>query len=129
MKKYALVLLLIVATFALAQDKPVDWEARCDAKIVEIEAVIEILGPVVTYLTEAFEKNTFTETTTEEWGDAVTQFTYANKYYDLAKSWMKEGKYNKLTFLKLEEAWQYYVKTGVAGLRTKSMVDHELGVE
>lgn len=129
MKKYALIILMILTTFALAQDKPVDWNARCDAKVAEIEALIGILGPVVTYLTEAFEKNTFTETTSEEWGDAVTQFTYANKYYDLAKGWMKDGKYNKRTYLKLEESWQYYVKTGVAGLRAKSMVDHELGVE
>ncbi len=129
MKKYAIIILMILSAFALAQDKPVDWNARCDAKVAEIEGVIEILGPVVTYLTEAFEKNTFTETTTEEWGDAVTQFTLANKYYDQAKGWMKDGKFNKRTYLKLEESWQYYVKTGVAGLRTKSMVDAELGVE
>ena len=39
---------------------------------------------------------------------------------------MASGAYDKKLFLDLEEVWQGLVKTGVAGVRTKSMVDAEL---
>jgi hypothetical protein len=39
---------------------------------------------------------------------------------------MEAGDFDKQLFLDLEETWQLLVKTGVAGVRTKSMVDSEL---
>jgi len=39
---------------------------------------------------------------------------------------MAAGNTDKQLFLDLEEVWQLLVKTGVAGVRTKSMVDAEL---
>ena len=39
---------------------------------------------------------------------------------------MAAGEYDKRLFLDLEQVWQSLVKTGVAGVRTKSMVDSEL---
>jgi hypothetical protein len=125
MKKFLVLILIVFIPFLVAQD--VDWKVKCEGKVAEIEEIIGILNPVVEYLTEAFDKNTFTEITSEEWADAVVQFTHANGNYDKAKAWMVEETYNKKTFLKLEEAWQYYVKTGVAGIRAKGMVDSELG--
>ena len=125
MKKYSILFLIVFIQLLIAQD--VDWKFKCERKVAEVESIIGILNPVVEYLTVAFDNNTFTETTTEEWADAVHQFTQANKKYNSAKEWMEEETYDKKTFLKLEEAWQYYVKTGVAGIRAKGMVDSELG--
>ena len=47
-------------------------------------------------------------------------------FYEDCKKRMAEKKFDKQLFLDLEEAWQVYVKVGVAGLRTKSMIDDDL---
>ena len=39
---------------------------------------------------------------------------------------MAAGQFDKQLFLDLEQVWQILVKTGVAGVRTKSMVDSEM---
>jgi len=128
MKKVIVLCLFLLTAMAWAgEETDVDWKAKCEVKVQEIEGILQTLQPVVDFLTEAFENNEFSDTTTEEWKDAVTQFTTGKTYYEQAKNWMKEGNFNKKTFLKLEESWQYYVKTGVAGLRAKEMVGHELG--
>lgn len=130
MKTTVLVIVLVFSLAVVAGEKEeIDWKVKCEKKVGEVDGVLEILAPVVEFLTESFENNTFSETTTEEWTDAVKQFTSGNKKYEQAKGWLKEGKYEKLTFLKLEEAWQYYVKTGVAGLRAKEMVAQELAAK
>jgi hypothetical protein len=64
--------------------------------------------------------------TLEEWDDTVAQLTRANGIYEEAKAKMEQKKFDKSLFLQLEEAWQIYVKVGVAGVRTKTMVDSEL---
>ena len=50
----------------------------------------------------------------------------ATTLYDSCKERMAAGDYDKQLFLDLEEVWQLLVKTGVAGVRTKSMIDSEL---
>jgi hypothetical protein len=47
--------------------------------------------------------------------------------YDSCKERMAAGENDEALFLDLEEVWQLLVKTGVAGVRTKSMIDSELG--
>lgn len=116
----------LMVGFAFAQGE--DWKAKCEAKVKEIEGVVEIITPVKDFLVEKFTENPkgFSDITTEEWLDTQVQLGAATKVYGKANARMDAGKFDKLTFLKLEETWQLFVKTGVAGLRAKGMVEAEL---
>ncbi len=105
-----------------------DWEARVNNKNAEVIEVLNILNPVAAYLTAAFEQygDKLTERTHEEWDDTVAQLTKATTMYGECNKQMEQKKYDKKLFLKLEESWQTLVKVGVAGVRTKTMVDDEL---
>jgi hypothetical protein len=105
-----------------------DWEAKVHNKNIEVIEVINVINPVAAYITKGFEEygNRFSPTLTEEWGDTQDQLTKAQTLYASCKERMAAGDYDKELFLDLEEVWQLLVKTGVAGVRTKSMVDAEL---
>jgi len=105
-----------------------DWEAKVHNKDIEIIEVLNILNPVAAYLTEGFKQygNRFSPTLEEEWTDTQQQLTKALTQYDDCKKRKEAGKFDKQLFLDMEGAWQLLVKTGVAGVRTKSMMDAEL---
>ncbi len=105
-----------------------DWEVIVHNKEIEIIQVLNILNPVAAYLTEGFKQygSRFSPTLNEEWVDTQAQLTQALDLYSDCKNRKKEGKYDKQLFLDLEGAWQLLVKTGVAGMRAKSMMDAEL---
>ena len=105
-----------------------DWEAKAHNKNIEVVQVINIINPVAAYITKGFEQygDRFSDTLQEDWADTQAQLTTAMKLYDSCKERMASGAYDKKLFLDLEEVWQGLVKTGVAGVRTKSMVDSEL---
>jgi hypothetical protein len=105
-----------------------DWEAKVHNKDIEIIQVLNIINPVAAYITEGFKQygDKFSSTLQEEWGDTQVQLTKALTLYDSCKERRKAGAYDKQLFLDMEEVWQLLVKTGVAGVRTKSMVDSEL---
>jgi hypothetical protein len=105
-----------------------DWEARVHNKNIEVLGVINIINPVAAYIVEGFKLygDSFSPTLHEEWEDTQVQLTAATTLYDSCKERMEAGDYDKQLFLDLEEVWQLLVKTGVAGVRTKSMVDSEL---
>jgi len=105
-----------------------DWEAKVHNKEIEVIQVINILNPVAAYLTEGFKQygNRFSPTLQEEWLDTQDQLTQALGIYGDCKNRKDAGKFNKQLFLDLEGSWQMLVKTGVAGLRAKSMMDDEL---
>ncbi|MCP4567439.1 MAG: hypothetical protein GY841_07655 [FCB group bacterium] len=105
-----------------------DWEAIANNKNAEIVEVLNILNPVAAYLTAAFEQygSKFGEITIEEWTDTQDQLTKASNLYGECKQRMADNKFDKKLFLDLENAWQIFVKVGVAGLRTKTMVDMDL---
>ena len=105
-----------------------DWEAKAHNKEIEVLQVINIINPVAAYITAGFEQygDKFSETLNEEWTDTQVQLTKALTLYEDCKVRKAEGKYDKQLFLDLEEVWQLLVKTGVAGVRTKQMVDAEL---
>lgn len=105
-----------------------DWAAKVNNKEAEVIELINTLNPVAAYLTEAFKQygNKFSPALNEEWHDTQQQLTQGLGLYDDCKKRKGEGQVDKKLFLDLEEAWQLLVKTGVAGLRTKSMVDAEL---
>lgn len=106
-----------------------DWEAKTHNKDVEIIGVLNIINPVATYIVAGFDQygGSFSEVLQEEWADTQVQLTAATTLYDSCKTRMSAGEYDKQLFLDLEEVWQLLVKTGVAGLRTKSMIDAEVG--
>jgi hypothetical protein len=106
-----------------------DWEAKAHNKEIEVIQIINILNPVAAYITVGFEQygDSFSAVLHEEWADTQEQLTKALALYDSCKGRMAAGEYDKQLFLDLEEVWQLLVKTGVAGVRTKSMVDSELG--
>jgi hypothetical protein len=106
-----------------------DWEAKAHNKNIEVVQVINIINPVAAYITKGFEEygDKFSPTLEEEWADTQVQLTAATTLYGSCQERMKAGDYDKQLFLDLEEVWQGLVKTGVAGVRTKSMVDQELG--
>lgn len=128
MKKVFLSIMAVCFLVGLVFAQGEDWKAKCEAKVKEVDGVIEIITPVKDFLVEKFTENPdgFSEIAQEEWGDTQIQLGAASKVYGEAAARMDAGEYDKLTFLKLEEAWQLFVKTGVAGLRTKSMVETEL---
>ena len=105
-----------------------DWEARAHNKNREVIQVINIINPVAAYITKGFEDygDKFSDTLNEEWVDTQHQLTAATTLYGSCKERLAAGEYDKQLFLDLEEVWQLLVKTGVAGVRTKSMVDSEL---
>lgn len=104
-----------------------DWEARVYNKEIEVIQVINIINPVATYITAGFERfgDKFSPTLQEEWADTQAQLGKALSLYDSCKKRKEAGTFDKQHFLDLEEVWQLLVKTGVAGMRTKSMVDSE----
>jgi hypothetical protein len=105
-----------------------DWEAKAHNKNIEVIGVINIINPVAAYIVEGFKQygDSFSPTLHEEWDDTQVQLTQATTLYDSCKERMAAGDYDKKLFLDLEQVWQLLVKTGVAGVRTKSMVDSEL---
>jgi len=105
-----------------------DWEAKAHNKEIEIIQILNIINPIAAYITEGFKQygDRFGPTLQEEWDDTQVQLTKALTLYESCKQQMASGEYDKQLFLDLEEVWQLLVKTGVAGVRTKSMVDAEL---
>jgi len=105
-----------------------DWAAKAHNKNIEVVQVINIINPVAAYITKGFEEygDKFSPTLEEEWADTQVQLTAATTLYGSCQERMKAGEADKQLFLDLEEVWQLLVKTGVAGVRTKSMVDQEL---
>jgi hypothetical protein len=105
-----------------------DWAAKVHNKNIEVIGVINIINPVAAYIVAGFEKagDRFSDTLQEEWADTQVQLTQATTLYESCKERMAAGSNDKQLFLDLEEVWQLLVKTGVAGVRTKSMVDSEL---
>jgi len=106
-----------------------DWEVKAHNKNTEIIGVLNIINPVATYIVAGFDQygSNFSDVLQEEWADTQVQLTAATTLYVSCKERMATGEYNKKLFLDLEEVWQLLVKTGVAGVRTKSMVDAEVG--
>jgi hypothetical protein len=104
-----------------------DWKSRCHNKDIEIIGVLNIINPVAAYITAGFEQygDRFSETLKEEWADTQVQLTAALTLYESCKERRTAGQFDKQLFLDMEEVWQLLVKTGVAGVRTKSMVDSE----
>jgi hypothetical protein len=105
-----------------------DWAAKAHNKNIEVVGVINVINPVAAYIVEGFKQygDSFSPTLHEEWEDTQAQLGMATTLYDDCKARMEAGEHDKQLFLDLEEVWQLLVKTGVAGVRTKSMVDSEL---
>jgi hypothetical protein len=105
-----------------------DWEAKAHNKNNEVLGVLNVINPVATYIIAGFEQygDSFSDVLQEEWVDTQAQLGQATTLYDSCKERMAAGDYDKQLFLDLEQVWQTLVKTGVAGVRTKSMVDSEL---
>ena len=106
-----------------------DWAARVHNKNIEVLEIINIINPIAAYITVGFNQygDSFSPTLQEEWEDTQAQLGQAMTLYDSCKERMAAGEYDEALFLDLEEVWQLLVKTGVAGVRTKSMIDSELG--
>jgi len=105
-----------------------DWESKSHNKNIEIIGVLNVINPVAAYITAGFEQygDRFSETLQEEWADTQVQLTAALTLYESCKERRSASQYDKQLFLDMEEVWQLLVKTGVAGMRTKSMVDSEV---
>ena len=128
------VLIQVEAPEPLATPDPVevssdtDWEARVHNKDIEIIGVLNVINPIAAYITVGFEQygDRFSDTLNEEWADTQVQLTAAMTLYESCKERRAAGQYDKQLFLDMEEVWQLLVKTGVAGVRTKQMVDSEV---
>jgi len=105
-----------------------DWEARIHNKDIEIIGVLNVINPIAAYITVGFEQygDRFSPVLQEEWEDTQVQLTAAMGLYESCNERRAAGKYDKQLFLDMEEVWQLLVKTGVAGVRTKSMIDAEV---
>jgi len=113
----------------MALKSETDWEAKVNNKDIEIIQVINIINPIAAFLTAGFEQfggKIENPTLHEEWGDTQEQLTKALTLYESCKARKSENKFDKKLFLDMEDTWQLLVKTGVAGVRTKSMLDAEL---
>ena len=105
-----------------------DWEAKCHNKDIEIIGVLNIINPVAAYISAGFEQygDRFSDVLNEEWVDTQHYLTAALTLYEDCKARRAAGEFDKKLFLDLEEVWQTLVKTGVAGVRTKTMVESEV---
>lgn len=110
------------------QAQETNWEKRITEKQAAVDSLRETLKPIVSELSNAFEKHgeELSVYTTEEWKDAQHWYSLANSKYEEVKKRLKPENYNQTLYLELEEVWQLYVKAGSAGVRTKFMVDREL---
>jgi hypothetical protein len=106
-----------------------DWPAKVHNKNIEIVQVLNIIEPVADYIVAGFNQygDRFSPTLQEEWQDTQHQLTAALGLYEDCNKRMEAGSFDKQLFLDMEEVWQLLVKTGVAGVRTKQMIDEELG--
>ncbi len=104
-----------------------DWVNKAHNKEIEVIEVINIINPVAAYIAQGFKQygDRFSPTLHEEWEDTQAQLNKALNLYEDCKNRRNAGQVDKQLFLDLEEVWQLLVKTGVAGVRTKSMVDAE----
>ncbi len=105
-----------------------DWEARVHNKDIEIIGVLNVINPVAAYITEGFNQHgsDFSPTLQEEWVDTQHQLTAALGLYEDCNARREAGAFDKQLFLDMEEVWQLLVKTGVAGVRTQTMVNDEI---
>ena len=105
-----------------------DWVSRVSNKEREVIEVLNVINPVAAFITAGFEQHgeKFSDTLNEEWADTQVQLTAALTLYEDCKKRRDAGTFDKQLFLDMEEVWQLLVKTGVAGVRTKSMVESEL---
>ena len=105
-----------------------DWKARVNNKDIEVIQVINIINPVAAFITEGFKQygNRFSDQLQEEWHDTQQQLGKALALYESCKERKGKGAFDKKLFLDMEEVWQLLVKTGVAGVRAKTMVDAEI---
>ncbi len=105
-----------------------DWQGKAHNKNIEVIEVTNVINPVAAYITKGFEEygDRFSATLEEEWVDTQTQLTMAQELYASCQARMEAGEYDRQLFLDLEEVWQLLVKTGVAGVRTQSMLNAEL---
>jgi len=105
-----------------------DWAAKVHNKDIEIIQVLNVINPIAAYITAGFDQygNRFSPTVHEEWADTQVQLGAALQLYDSCNERRAAGEADKQLFLDMEEVWQLLVKTGVAGVRTKSMIDGEL---
>ncbi len=107
---------------------PDDWAAKVNNKNAEVVGVINVINPVAAYIVAGFEQygDSFSPVLREEWEDTQAQLGQATALYESCNQRMEAGEFDRRLFLDLEQVWQSLVKTGVAGVRTKSMVDAEL---
>jgi hypothetical protein len=113
----------------ITPDSDKDWKAKVNNKEIEVIQVLNIINPVAAYLIAGFDQygeRIKNMTLHEEWEDTQAQLTQALGLYESCKKRKEEGKFDKKLFLDMEGTWQLLVKTGVAGVRTKSMLDAEL---
>ena len=105
-----------------------DWAAIVNNKDKEIVEVLNIINPIAAYIVAGFDEygDRFSPTLQEEWEDTQAQLTSALTLYEDCKVRIEAGELDKQLFLDMEHVWQMLVKTGVAGVRTKSMIDSEL---
>jgi len=105
-----------------------DWPAIINNKNKEIVEVLNIINPIAAYIVTGFEQygDRFSATLHEEWEDTQAQLTSAMTLYEDCQGRIDSGEADKQLFLDMEGVWQILVKTGVAGVRTKSMIDAEL---
>ncbi len=106
-----------------------DWEAKVHNKNIEIIQVLNIINPVAAYLIAGFEQygaQIDNPTVHGDWEDTQVQLGKALELYDACNAKIEKGQYSKQLFLDMEGVWQLLVKTGVAGVRTKQMLDAEL---
>jgi len=105
-----------------------DWEGKAHNKDIEIIEVLNVINPVAAYITAGFDQygERFSDVLNEEWDDTQVQLTAALTLYESCKERRSAGSYDKQLFLDMEEVWQLLVKTGVAGVRTKTMIDSEV---
>ena len=105
-----------------------DWKAKVNNKNIEVIQLINIINPVAAFITEGFKQygTRFSAGLNEEWEDTQVQLTKALTLYESCTKRKENSAFDKKLFLDLEETWQLLVKTGVAGVRTKTMVEAEI---
>ena len=105
-----------------------DWEGKAHNKDIEIIEVLNVINPVAAYITAGFDQygERFSDVLSEEWVVTQVQLTAALTLYESCKQRRADGAYDRQLFFDMEEVWQLLVKTGVAGVRTKTMIDSEV---
>jgi len=118
----AVVMVLGFTVSAMAQSEIIgreDYKALCEEGYKNAKQTRDIVAGVAEKLKKIFPNAS--ELQANEINDAMMWFNKAEDLFNKCKEKMDKGEYTKELSIDLNQAWQWYIKAGSAGVRATMM--------